>query len=98
MCGINARHVGEASLILLLQGQHGHSFHKKSGQRQQGDDKRSLLRLDENVDKDDSGNSPIGITTPNTATVRFSPRRKFSPPAGEQREKIGLFHLNKKDT
>lgn len=30
------------------------------------------------------GDLPIGMTTPNTATVRFSPRRKFSLPADER--------------
>ena len=30
---------------------------------------------------------PMGITTPRTATVRFSPRRKCSLPAIEKRER-----------
>lgn len=29
----------------------------------------------------------MGMTTPSTATVRFSPRRKCSPPAGRETER-----------
>lgn len=33
------------------------------------------------------GDSPMGMTTPRTATVRFSPMRKCSPPAGGEGER-----------
>lgn len=33
------------------------------------------------------GDSPMGMTKPRTATVRFSPMRKCSPPAGGEGER-----------
>lgn len=41
---------------------------------------------DGQTDGKTAGDLPIGMTTPNTATVRFSPRRKCSLPA-EERER-----------
>lgn len=45
---------------------------------------RPLLRKD--THEKTPGDLPMGMTTPNTATVRFSPRRKFSFPAEERDE------------
>lgn len=42
--------------------------------------------MDGQTDGENAGDLPIGMTTPNTATVRFSPRRKCSLPA-ELRER-----------
>lgn len=52
-----------------------------------------------NTDEEASGDLPMGMTTPRTATVRFSPRRKFSLPAeGKIKRERGVRMAEEKDS
>lgn len=64
--------------------------YKQSGHGQQVDSSFYAALQAFNVDRHTqtdrkaSGDLPMGMTTPKTATVRFSPRRKCSLPAEER--------------
>lgn len=80
--------VGQASLILPQQGQCEWTTNRVSMGSRQTAALRSPAGLyvwtDARTDKKAPGDLPIGMTTPKTATVRFSPKRKCSLPAEER--------------